>query len=151
MRRLTYLLSAVGLIGLFGAVLTAQADALPGSDQGGRPLKATLLGPNEVPPAPNTSSGSAVMTVNVGQGQLCYAIEFITTETVVAAHIHHAAAGAVAPPLIPLSAPVSGSSSGCAEVDRDVLRDILLNPQDYYLNVHTTAHPAGAGRGQLTR
>ena len=151
MRRLTYLLSAVGLIGLFGAVLTAQADVLPGSDQGGRPLKTTLLGPNEVPPAPNTSSGSAVMTVNVGQGQLCYAIEFITTETVVAAHIHHAAAGAVAPPLIPLSAPVSGSSSGCAEVDRDVLRDILLNPQDYYLNVHTTAHPAGAGRGQLTR
>jgi hypothetical protein len=151
MRRLIYLLPALGLFVSLTSVITAQAERLAGSDQGGRPLSATLLGSNEVPAAPDTSSGTASFTVNVGQGQLCYAIDFNTTETVVAAHIHHAAAGNVAPPLIPLGAPVTGSSSGCASVGRSVLIDILHNPGDYYVNVHTTAHPAGAGRGQLTK
>src|SRR6266705_593737 len=54
-------------------------------------------------------------------------------------------------PLIPLTAPVSGSSSGCKRVDQMVLKDILQNPEQYYINVHTTAHPGGAGRGQLTK
>ncbi len=151
MRRLIYLLPTLGLLVSLTSVVTAQAERLAGSDQGGRPLSATLLGSNEVPAAPNTSSGAAAFTVNVGQGELCYSIEFNTTETVVAAHIHHAAAGNVAPPLIPLSAPVAGTSSGCASVDRSILKDILLNPGDYYVNVHTSAHPAGAGRGQLTK
>ena len=150
MRRLT-LISALGLLLFIVTATAAQAERMPGSDQGGRPLTATLLGSSEVPPAPSTSSGSASFTVNVGQGELCFAIEFTTAEHVVAAHIHHAAAGAVAPPLIPLAAPVTGSSSGCRQVDRAVLIDILQNPGDYYVNVHTSTHPAGAGRGQLMK
>ncbi len=150
MRRLLYV-PILGFILLLGFSATVQADRLPGSDQGGRPLTATLLGPNEIPSAPGTSSGAATVTINLGQGELCYMLTFSTTETVVAAHIHHAAAGSVAPPLIPLNAPVSGSSSGCKQVDQTVLKDILQNPEQYYVNVHTTAHPAGAGRGQLTK
>jgi len=151
MRRLIYLVPLLGLVLSFTSAATAQADRMPGSDQGGRPLTATLLGPNEVPPAPDTSSGSAAITINLGQSELCYVIDFTTSETVTAAHIHNAPAGSVAPPLIPLNAPVSGSSSGCTQVDQDVLKAILQSPELYYVNVHTTAHPAGAGRGQLTK
>jgi hypothetical protein len=150
MRRLVYV-PILGFILLLGFSAAVQADRLPGSDQGGRPLTATLIGPNEIPPAPGTSSGAATVTINLGQGELCYMLTFSTTETVVAAHIHHAAAGSVAAPLIPLTAPVSGSSSGCNQVDQTVLKDILQNPEQYYVNVHTTAHPGGAGRGQLTK
>jgi hypothetical protein len=57
----------------------------------------------------------------------------------------------VAPPLIPINAPVSGSSSGCTQVDEALRKDILQNPEQYYANVHTNVHPAGAGRGQLTK
>ena len=150
MRRVVYVLT-VGFILLLGFSATAQADRLPGSDEGGRPLATTLLGSNEIPPAPDTSGGAVTVTINLGQGELCYMLTFSTTETVVAAHIHHAGAGSVAPPLIPLTAPVSGSSSGCIQVDQTVLKDILQNPEQYYVNVHTTAHPGGAGRGQLTK
>src|SRR5262245_52648680 len=151
MRRLTYALPMLGLLVGLSSVMTAQADRLPGSEQGGRPLTAMLVGANEVPSAPNTSSGTAEFTINLGQGELCYVIDFTTTETVIAAHIHHAAAGSVAPPVIPLSPPISGHSSGCKDVDLALLKDILQNPEQYYINVHTSAHPAGAGRGQLTK
>ena len=93
----------------------------------------------------------ATITINLGQSELCYMIVFTTSETVIAAHIHHAPAGVAAPPMIPLNAPVAGSSSGCKAVDQSLLKDILQNPEQYYLNVHTTAHPGGDGRGQLTK
>jgi len=93
----------------------------------------------------------ATVTINLGQSELCYVIDFTTSETVIAAHIHHAPSGVAAPPIIPQNTPVAGSSSGCTQVEQGLLKDILQNPEQYYVNVHTTAHPAGAGRGQLTK
>jgi len=151
MRRVIFLGTMLTLVLTLALVQTVQADRLPGSDQGGRPLAAVLLGPNEVPPAPSSSQGMAAVTINLGQSELCYAIDFTTSETVIAAHIHHAPAGVAVPPIIPLNTPVAESSSGCTKVEQGLLKDILQNPEQYYVNVHTTAHPAGAGRGQLTK
>ena len=151
MRRVIFMATMLTLVLTLALVQTVQADRLPGSDQGGRPLAAVLLGPNEVPPAPSSSQGMATITINLGQSELCYVIDFTTSETVIAAHIHHAPAGVAAPPIIPLNTPVAGSSSGCTKVEQGLLKDILQNPEQYYVNVHTTAHPAGAGRGQLTK
>ena len=151
MRQLIYLGTVLALVLTLASVETVLADRLPGSDQGGRPLTAVLLGPNEVPPAPSSSQGTAAITINLGQSELCYVIDFATSETVIAAHIHHAPAGVTAPPVIPLNPPAAGSSSGCKQVDQGLLKDIVQNPEQYYVNVHTTAHPGGAGRGQLTK
>jgi hypothetical protein len=53
--------------------------------------------------------------------------------------------------VVPLTPPdENGSSSGCAEVSREVALDILKNPEDYYVNVHTALFPDGAIRGQLS-
>jgi hypothetical protein len=43
----------------------------------------------------------------------------------------------------------SGLWDGCVSVDALVAADIVTNYNNYYVNVHTAAHPAGAIRGQL--
>lgn len=54
--------------------------------------------------------------------------------------------------VVALAAPTGGSSSGCvSDVDRDLARAIIVNPDDYYVNVHNAEFPAGAVRGQLAR
>ena len=67
------------------------------------------------------------------------------------AHIHKAPVTDPGPIVIPLSAPdATGVSGGCATADRALLVDILANPDDYYVNVHTLPdYGPGAVRGQL--
>jgi hypothetical protein len=141
---------AVALIG----ALVLGGPAL-GADPGGRPLSATLTGAAEAPgPGDPDGSGVATITVNPGQEEVCWEIsaENITLPAI-AAHIHEAPPGSPGPIVVPLSAPdASGSSSGCAAVERELARDILKNPEDYYVNVHTTpGFEAGAIRGQLSK
>jgi hypothetical protein len=38
---------------------------------------------------------------------------------------------------------------GCVTVDAALAQDLAANPRNYYVNVHTTDHPAGEIRGQL--
>lgn len=129
---------------------SVSADRLDGSDQGGRPFSTSLTGAAEVPgPGDAEGSGSAWLTLNYGQGLICFALEVSGIAPATAAHIHIADAGVAGPVVVPLSPPTSGSSSGCAEVDRELIKDILHNPSHYYVNVHNADHPAGALRGQL--
>jgi len=117
---------------------------------GGRPLSATLTGPVEIPPGDPGGSGTAEFQVNIGQGQICFSLSVQHLSTpVIAAHIHVAPAGQAGPIVVPLAAPVTGTSSGCVDVARALAKDILQHPEAYYVNVHTTAFPAGAVRGQL--
>ncbi len=121
------------------------------SAQGGRPLSANLLGVNEVPlPGDPDGSGTAVITVNPGQGEICYELTVEGIAPAGAAHIHEAPAGVAGPVKVTLMAPTSGASSGCTQVDRELALDILQNPDQYYVNVHNAEFPGGALRGQLT-
>jgi hypothetical protein len=152
---LSLVLAALVALALAGA----SAAKLDVADHGGRPLSTELTGAAEVPPGDLDGSGTATITVNPGQEEVCWEIEAAGIELpATAAHIHVGAAG-TAPPnnvVVTLTPPVevgddaSGFSSGCTTVDRALALDILKNPEDYYVNVHNVPHPTGAIRGQLS-
>lgn len=140
-RRLLFaLLVSVLALGLLGGTALA----------GGRPLAATLTGAAEVPgPGDPDGSGTARITVNVGQREICYELAVSGIAPATAAHIHEAPAGTAGPVVVPLMPPTDGMVSGCALVSRELAKNILKHPEEYYVNVHNVAFPAGALRGQL--
>lgn len=123
---------------------------------GGRPFSATLTGEAEVNSAgvPNQGDldgvGTAYLTLNQGQGEICYELNVSGIAPATAAHIHVAPSTAPGPVVVPLSAPTNGSSSGCVSVDPELIKAIRQNPENYYVNVHNAEYPAGALRGQLS-
>ena len=154
-RRFWLLFSIVPVLafGLVSDVAAGQIDGINGN--GGRPFTTVLSGANEVPAATGSDlTGTAKVTINLGQSRLCWDLDYTTTQTVVAAHIHHAQAGVASGVVFGFFNPPASSvivNSGCRNGDPALLADIAANPANYYVNVHTTAHPGGAGRGQLTK
>ena len=51
---------------------------------------------------------------------------------------------------MPFATPGPSSATGCVNVDPAVAQQILDNPGDFYVNVHTSDFPNGAIRGQLS-
>lgn len=140
-------------LGSFAAAIVLTLVLATGALAGGRPLSASLSGANEAPgPGDPDGTGTARITLNQGQGRVCWSIsvEDITLPAT-AAHIHVAPAGDPGPVVVTLGAPdATGVSTGCVEgVDRALIKAIRKNPSEYYVNVHTTDFPAGAVRGQL--
>lgn len=120
------------------------------AEDGGRKLTASLTGAAEVPgPGDPDGSGSAVITVNHGQAQVCWELSVTGIAPATAAHVHVNPVGVPGPVVVPLSPPTSGTSSGCTDVSPDLAKAILKNPEGYYVNVHNAEYPAGALRGQL--
>ena len=125
----------------------------------GRQFTTTLTGEAEVNAqgVPNQGdldgSGTATITLNYGQGTICWEINVSgITLPASAAHIHEAPVTAPGPVVVPLSAPdASGFASGCAMVDRAEIKNIIQHPEEYYVNVHNADFNAGALRGQLSK
>ena len=139
----------VVLAAVFVAVLVLAIPALAG----GRPLSASLDGASEVPMSSGDpdGSGSADVTLNQGQSQVCFEIEVTAIGTPLAAHIHDAAVGFPGPVVVNFDVANNGLS-GCVDgVDQDLIKDIRQNPADFYVNVHNGDFPGGAVRGQLSK
>ena len=129
-----------------------ETQVLDDAEQGGRRLATPMTGAEEAPgPGDPDGSGNAVFTLNHGQGQICFELTVSNIDPATAAHIHEAPPGVPGPVVVPLTPPTSGSSTGCVSVERDLIKGIIQDPDEYYVNVHNAAFPAGAVRGQLAR
>lgn len=157
--------------------LTACADATPTNITPNQtPSFSLSLGSDAAPPtvfnvqlrAENEPNGASTSTSKGHAQVVVYAdqtIEFTFTinnkhsETYTRAHIHKAAAGVNGPihwDFLEGGVPVASVSDqpsqlrGVARARTDaVLADLLANPSQYYVNVHSTEFLGGAVRGQL--
>jgi hypothetical protein len=150
MRRRTFLVGVcVGLV----AALVLSVGAL--ADDGGRPFTTTLTGAAEVPgPGDPDGSGTALLRLNPGLGQVCFELSVSgITLPATGAHIHVGTATEAGPVVVGLIPPdASGTSSGCVSAEADLIKAIMQNPENYYVNVHTVPlYAAGAVRGQLSK
>jgi hypothetical protein len=138
---------------------------------GGTPFMAVLVPQTEVTQAggdPNPfASGVAFVTLNSGQEEICFKMSFSGLSAPVSdAHIHAAPAGVSGSVVVPFAAPVApllpavreGTVARCVPADRELIKAIRKNPENYYVNIHTRSNPstsadrpAGAIRGQLSR
>jgi hypothetical protein len=132
------------------AVAGTAGGAVAGPDgHGGRPLRATLLPQNQSPPTASNGSGTALVTLNQGQGEVCWDIHVANLTTpVILAHIHQGGAGVNGAVVVDFMEPVNGLD-GCVRADPGLIKQIRQHPADYYVNVHTTMFPLGEVRGQL--
>jgi hypothetical protein len=118
-----------------------------------------LSGAAEVcPTAPGTCGGPGIGTATIeidrNARTLCYTI---STQNValplLAAHIHVAPVGQAGPVVVPLfTQPVNAATvprTCLTGLDKNLLKDIIRNPENYYVNVHNAPFPNGAVRGQL--
>ena len=145
-------------IAIFVAAGTALATAgalAQSVNEGGRKFSIQLTGEAEVTAAgvPNQGdlegTGTAQVTVNVGQSRVCYELEVDDIAAATAAHIHVGASTTTGAIVVPLDAPSDGDSSGCATVTKELAKQLISNPDNYYVNVHNAEFPGGALRGQL--
>jgi hypothetical protein len=136
---------------LLGLAIAAVSPAA--AVESGRPFTISLSGAAEVTAGgvPNQGDpdgiGTAVLHVNPGQAQLCWAIEVTMVDPITAAHVHAAPSTTTGPVVVPLN-PYSG---GCTQVSRALALALITHPELYYVNVHNASYPGGAMRGQLSR
>jgi uncharacterized protein (TIGR03437 family) len=138
-------------------------------------FRTEMLPSNEVPPVPGLAASGAgsveVLYSRDAGGQVTEAsvrydvsYDFPLAVTLTGLHIHPGAAGETGPPQLipPLSADdpivdadgngtLSYTVAATSEEDLAVLSDLIANPAGAYLNLHSTANPSGAMRGQLGR
>ena len=146
-RRVLFLVATLGMVALLAVGAPAYGQ--------GRPFSTTLTGAAEVPgPGDPDASGTASITLNQGQGEVCFDLSWVGIDgTVTAAHIHIGDPTVAGPVVVPLftDAALSGtdSASGCVSASEELIKAIRQNPENYYVNIHSDVFPAGAIRGQL--
>ena len=136
--------------GVMAGRIAAGAGALEAEDTV-HTIGASLFGENEVggKGAGKEASGNFEGEIDMEAGTLCYFLETEALEGFTAAHIHKGKAGENGPPVVVLQLTGEDGDEVCAEVDAAVLKGIVKDQEGHYVNVHTSAFPAGAVRGQL--
>ncbi|MGE0178669.1 MAG: CHRD domain-containing protein [Sphingomonas sp.] len=114
-------------------------------------LGVSMTGIQEVPgPGDPDGNGTVEVRVDPRSGEVCWNLYARQIDPATAAHIHRGAAGSAGPPVLTLTTPdAAGRSQGCQIVAQTLAREIGMRGYEFYVNVHTASHPAGAIRGQL--
>jgi hypothetical protein len=136
------ILSAVALVALIIAVPLAHAASA-------KTFHAKLSGKSEAP-TKGDADGKGTATVKVKGRQVCWTLTWSKIGSPVMAHIHKGAKGQAGAVVVPLFTAAPGKHSGCKTVTSSLAKDIVKHYEDYYVNIHTTAFPGGAIRGQLS-
>lgn len=88
--------------------------------------------------------GNATLSIDDQANTVSWNFSVYNIAPITAAHIHAGAAGTNGPVVVDFSGQLSGSNLYDAD-----LANVLLNPSYYYINLHNSAYPTGAIRGQL--
>jgi CHRD domain len=146
-RRVLFLAAILGMVAMLAIAAPAFGE--------GRPFSTTLVGAAEVPgPGDPDASGTALIALNQGQGEVCFDLSWARIDgTVTAAHIHVGSAVVAGPVVVSLfSGAFAGtdSASDCVSgASEELIKAIRHDPANYYVNIHSDVFPAGAIRGQL--
>ena len=134
---------------LAAAIATAGLFALGTTASFAADMKVTLSGDQEVPPVQTSATGAGMLTVNADKTLS----GSVTTKGITgnAAHIHQGAKGKNGPVAIPLTK--SGDGTWTVPAGTKLTDEQMSNLQsgNLYVNVHSTAHPDGEIRAQITR
>lgn len=120
-------------------------------------IVAYLTGAAERPgPGDPDGVGRAYITTHLATNRLCLVLQWANVDgTLSGLHIHLAPPTSPGPIVVEFAAPTgrSGQLSQCVGVsDSQKLHNIAHNPQQHYINLHSTPlYGAGAIRGQLQR
>jgi CHRD domain-containing protein len=116
-------------------------------------LSATLTGAAEVPTAGDPdATGTATVNLDVSKREVCYEVALQKVDRPVGMHIHEGQAGKNGDVVVPFETPAADTTTkGCANVDATLIGRLAANPENFYVNVHTTTYPQGAVRGQLSQ
>ena len=134
---------------ILATLLTGACATGPGNQRA--TLFVSMSGIQEIP-GPGDPDGNGTVEVRVvpATGSVCWNLYARAIDPATAAHIHRGVAGSAGPPVVTLTTPdANGRSQGCATVDQQVVQEMSMAAQNFYVNVHNAAHPAGAIRGQL--
>lgn len=132
--------------------LAGSAAVSPAWGQGALKMVSANLYGEQVPDGAGAGegpSGDFMGELDADGGQICYYLEIAGLDDVTMAHIHEGKVGKSGPPVVTLTVEGADEDEVCVDVEDAVLRKIARKPGDFYVNVHTTAHPGGAIRGQL--
>jgi len=155
MRRILWLVTLVAAL-----IAAAGASASPVDTESGTrsAVSATTF---NIPLSGPGGTGSALLALNPG-GKVCYVVEVTLTTPgdipqepapgIGNAHIHALSTGGIAVPLDASFTSLGGGmfiAADCVRSDKDLVRTILADPEQYHLNIHTTSFPGGAVSGNL--
>ena len=132
-------LFTLGAVVLFGAASLAFAQNVS--------YTATLTGANEVPANSSTNTGVTFVTVNAATGVVTWnTATTIAPAAVSGHHIHRGAAGTNGPVVVNFS----GLYTGTVNAGTTLATEIVGNPTNFYVNLHTSPNFAGGEiRAQL--
>jgi hypothetical protein len=124
------------------AVPAAQAETIK--------LKADLAGTKEIPPTDSAGKGTANLEYDTVKKQLVYTVTYSGLKApATAAHIHGPSGpGTNAGVVLPFASPASPIKGQATLTDAQAA-DLLAGR--YYVNIHSSSHPGGEIRGQITR
>ncbi|HEX6219400.1 MAG TPA: CHRD domain-containing protein [Sphingomicrobium sp.] len=150
----------LGVLAAASAMFTTTAVAAAPVAEGGRKFTTSLTGAAECNSSGTCNlgdpdgSGTAKIYVNYGQNRVCWDISVSNIDAPTRAHIHRGPAtgsGGIVVSFFETAETADLESCTTASLDPDLVKNLIQNPQEYYVNVHNAAFPGGAVRGQLSK